>query len=78
VLAASSVALPHRLHKGESLSFDVAGFQPGEWVVRITAVIDYSFDGQAALHQRLVSWRASPQKAATAKTIVTYGLTEPE
>ena len=78
VLATSSVALPHRLHKGESLSFGVVGFQPGERVVRITAVIDYSFDGQTAVNQRLVSWRASPQKAAPIKNIVTYGLTEPE
>jgi hypothetical protein len=76
VLAEASVALPYRLHKGESLSFNVAGFQPGERVVRITAIIDYSFDGQNDVHQRLVVWRDRPRKGTTIKGIEMHDLTK--
>jgi hypothetical protein len=72
VLAPSTISLPHRLHKNEAFSFDVPGFHPGEWIVRITAIIDYSFDGQT-IQQRLVVWRKPPRKARNLKSIETHG-----
>jgi hypothetical protein len=72
-LATASVALPRRLHKGESIKFNLAGFEPGERIVRIRAVIDYSFIGQNPVQERLVVWRGGPQKG-TVKSIETRGL----
>ena len=77
-LLAASVVLPYRLHKGESLAFGVAGFQPGERIVRITAFIDYSFDDRSAMYQRLVIWNAGPRKSATVKAIETHKPAKPD
>lgn len=77
VVLVDSVALPRRLHKGEILRFGVDCFQPGEQVVGMTIIIDYSFDGQNTVHQRLVAWHAEPEKYATVKATVLHSSLKP-
>jgi hypothetical protein len=62
---ATDAALPLRLHDGESLTFTTPHFRPGERVVRIRALLYYSFDGQTGPHERLTVWdgnRSKPER----------------
>ena len=53
---ATDAPLPLRLHDGASLAFETVTFRPSERVVRIRALVSYSFDGVSGPHERLVVW----------------------
>ncbi|MEU2349675.1 hypothetical protein [Modestobacter sp. NPDC049651] len=59
--------VPHRLHKGELMSFSLDPDQPADKLVELKTTIFYSFASEGAQYARQVSWTSSKRSGGAAE-----------